>query len=206
MATASSLPPGVRLADRVRDLNRRIDALSERLTPGIMVGLDHHQQQQYQQQQQEPLLQQLAMISRRVSDLMAGRERLSDVASRLAALEPLITAVALTTVPGAGGEAAESAAMNELLLLQEDVLREEDVYYRQIKAMEHVGKKLTDAVGRVDGERLAAATLAAEQAAAEARKIRSETDALMSVYADMMKCMDSELSSWDKRLRSLKTK
>lgn len=185
----------IQVTGQIRDLQTRINSLSDRLTSGIE---SHHHVP-------DPLIDQLSSVARRVDELMSGRERLSLVSQRLAVIEPLL----LVTDIGS----RDPKVTQELLLLEEDVIREESLLYDEIKRMEPVLSRnhlvngvaaVTDRSNGADG--IAAITSRAEEQAGESRRVREETDQLMQFHADLVLCIDSLLAEWDKKIRRIEKK
>lgn len=196
-ASARPLSPSVRVmspaTSRIRDLQTRIHSLSDRLTSGIDSHHHHHHHAA------DPVNDQLVAVARRVEELTAGRERLTAVANKLAAMEHLLLA------PDIGD--SDPKVTQELLLLEEEVIREEGVYYEQIRRNEGLLDRnhLTDVVSEGSAV-IADLTAVSEDQAERARQIREETDQLMQFNADLMKCMDDMLAEWDKKIRRIENK
>ena len=177
------------VSDQIRDLQTRINALTERLTSGIE---SHHHHAA------DPLNDQLAAVATRVEELVTGRERLSAVSARLSDVEHLLL------VPDMGS--SDPKVTQELLVLEEEIIREECVYYEEIKRMEALLSRNHLTAGVTDAANMAHLTAASEEEAAEARDIRQETDQLMQFNADLTKCINDMLAEWDKRIRRIEKK
>lgn len=191
-----SCPPAVPIMKltpitaQIRELQYRINSLSDRLTSNI---------DQHHHGHEESLMKQLTDVSSKVETLLNGREKVTEVANKLASIESLLL------MPDIASGESEAKVKEELLLLEEDVVRAEAVYYAEIKRLEpvldqnHLSADLSEDV-------IADLTAKAEQDAAAARQIREETDQLMQFNADLNKCMDDMLAEWDKRIKRITLK
>lgn len=181
-------------AAKVRDLQHRIDVMRSRLTAGEP---SEHQHQHHQQQAADPLTDQLVLISDRVSGLLTGRDNLTALSARLTSVQDL-----LLLLPG--DPESEERVSEQVLLLQQDVIREECAVYQDIGRLQPLldSNHLTAAIESVESAvDLSDLTARTEAQAAAADQVRKETDQLMQFYADLMKCTDHLMSEWDKRLK-----
>lgn len=187
------------VSTQIRDLQSRINSLSERLTNGI----DQH----HQHQAEESVSDQLVSVAGRVEELLTGRERLSVVAGKLTSMEHLLIAPSI----GEDESLRDAKMSEELLLLEEQVIREESMYYEEIKRLQplldhnHLAESVSETESKSDVT-ITDLTTAAEDQAEKARQVRLETDQLMQFNADLSKCINDLLAEWDKKIRRIENK
>lgn len=170
------MPSTTPTSDRIRDLDQRITLLHQRLTAG------------QRQPQNDPLVDQVIRVNSKVDDLCKSNGRIANLLSRMDLLEAVLTNES---------HLCSGEDLDQTLLLEEDRIREESVYYKEIKKHEHLLDKnhLSDSVDTDLTER----TAMAESLAKSAAQIRRETDTLMQAFADMSCTMAHVISDLNKR-------
>lgn len=165
----------------VKELEMRLATFEDRITGGIQ-----------DVRRQQSLIKSLVEINDRIACLTTGRDKFSQVYSKISVVEPLLTKVDPDHDPSVD---------KEIILLEEPRIRHEADLLREIKKRSSVLDDnhlddFDDLVSKLEKLRVNSI-----DQLKEARDINRETQQLISVYNSMMTTMKVILQEWDHRLK-----